>query len=108
MDIPPTASNLGGKRKAVGKSIKFHLGRSIREILLTFEASATLLSQIEGLLNSRLLESLREDPEVVNALTPGHFLIGKAINSVPEPSLREINEFWMCRWTNFLQITQQF
>ena len=89
---PSAAPHMGGKWEAVVKSVKFHLRRTIGDTLLTFEALATLLTQIEGLLNSRPLEPLSEDPEDVNALTPGHFLIGKAINSLPEPSLLKMNE----------------
>ena len=60
--------HMGGKWEAVVKSIKFHLRRIIGDTLLTFEASVILLTQIEGLLNSRPLEPLSEDPEDVNAL----------------------------------------
>ena len=83
---------MGCKWEAVVKSIKFHLRRTIGDTLLTFVVSVTLLTQIEGLLNSRPLEPLSEDPEDVIALTPGHFLIGTALNSVPEPSLLNLNE----------------
>ena len=105
---PPAAPHMGGKWEAVVKSIKFHLRRTIGATLLTFEASATLLSQIEGLLNSRPLEPFSEDPEDINALTPGHFLIGKAINSVSEPSLLKLNESRLSRWQLIQRITQQF
>ena len=99
---------MGGKWKAVVKSIKFHLRRTIGDTLLTFEASVTLLTQIEGLLNSRPLEPLSEDPEDVIALTPGHFLIGTALNSVPEPSLLNLNESRLSKWQLIQRMTQQF
>ena len=69
---PPAAPHMGGKWEAVIKSVKFHFRRTIGDNLLTCAVSATLLTQIEGLLNSRPLEPLSEDPEDVNALTPGH------------------------------------
>ena len=69
-----------GKWEAAVKSIKFHLRRTIGETLLIFEAAATLLTQIEGSLNSRPLEPLSEHREDGNALTPVHFFIGKIIN----------------------------
>ena len=105
---PPAAPHMGGKWEAVVKSIKFHLRMTIGNTLLTFEASATLLTQIEGLLNSRPLEPLSEDPEDINALIPGHFLIGKAINAVPEPSLLKLDESRLSRWQLIQRITQQF
>ena len=83
---------MGGKWVAAVKTVKFYLRLTIGDNLLTFKASATLLTQIEGLINSRPLELLSEDPEDVNALTPGHFLIDKAINSLPKSSLLKMNE----------------
>ena len=68
----------------------------------------SLLTEIEGLLNSRPLEPLSEDPEDVNTLTPGYFLIGKAIDSLPEPSLLKINESRLSRWQLIQRITQPF
>ena len=105
---PPAAPHMGGKWEAVVKSIKFHLRRTIGDTLLTFEASVTLLTQIEGLLNSRPLEPLSEDPEDVIALTPGHFLIGTTLNSVPEPSLLNLNESRLSKWQLIQRMTQQF
>ena len=105
---PPAAPHMGGKWEAVVKSIKFHLRRTIGDTLLTFEASVTLLTQIEGLLNSRPLEPLSEDPEDVIALTPGHFLIGTALNSVLEPSLLNLNESRLSKWQLIQRMTQQF
>ena len=99
---------MGSKWEAIVKSIKFHLRRTIGDTFLTFEASATLLTQIEGLLNLKPLEPLSEDPENINALTPGHFPIGKAINLVPELSSLKLNESRLSRWQLIQRITQQF
>ena len=105
---PPAAPHMGGKWEAVVKSIKFHLRRTIGDNLLTFEASTTLLTQIEGLLYSRPLEPHSEDPEDISALTPGHFLIGKIINSVPEPSLLKLIESRLSNWQLIQRMMQQF
>lgn len=42
----------------------------------TFEEISTLLTQIESCLNSRPLRALTDDPDDLDALTPGHLLIG--------------------------------
>lgn len=47
---------------------------------------STLLTQIEACLNSRQLQSLSNDPEDIEALTLGPFLIGTPFPAVPEPS----------------------
>ncbi|XP_024940200.1 uncharacterized protein LOC112494270 [Cephus cinctus] len=87
---PPGAPNFGGKWEAGVKSVKHHLRRVIGEQTLTYEEMATLLTQIEAVLNSRPLCPLTDDPDDLTALTPGHFLIGNALAIIPEPSLEEI------------------
>lgn len=102
---PPAALHVGGKWEAAVKSIKHHLRRTIGETLLTFEETTTLLSQIEAILNSRPLEPLSDDPDDVSALTPGHFLIGSALTTIPEPCLTDLAISRLSRW-QFIQ--QQF
>ncbi|XP_034944084.1 uncharacterized protein [Chelonus insularis] len=60
---PPAAPHMGGKWKSVVKSLKFHLTRTVKESLFTFEEITTLLTQIEAILNSRPLEPISDDPE---------------------------------------------
>ena len=105
---PPGAPHFGGKWEAAVKSVKFHLKRTIGDSLLTFEELSTLLSQIEAVLNSRPLEPLSEDPDDLTALTPGHFLIGEAQTTVPEPSLDEGNLSRLSRWQLIQQKLQSF
>ncbi|XP_043498438.1 uncharacterized protein LOC122521747 [Polistes fuscatus] len=88
---PPAALYMCGKWEAAVKSLKFHVERTVGDTLLTYEEASTLLAQIEAILNSRPLEPLKDDPEDTTALTPGHFLIGTALNAVPEPSLLDVS-----------------
>ncbi|XP_077282591.1 uncharacterized protein LOC143908707 [Temnothorax americanus] len=105
---PPGAPHMGGKWEAVVKSVKFHLRRTIGETLLTTEELTTLLTQIEAILNSRPLEPLSDDPEDVSALTPGHFLIGGLLTTIPEPSLIDLATPRLSRWQLIQQRIQQF
>ncbi|XP_071576020.1 uncharacterized protein [Temnothorax nylanderi] len=105
---PPGAPHMGGKWEAVVKSVKFHLRRTIGETLLTTEELTTLLTQIEAILNSRPLEPLSDDPEDVSALTPGHFLIGGPLTTIPEPSLIDLATSRLSRWQLIQQHVQQF
>ncbi|XP_063975158.1 uncharacterized protein LOC135161485 [Diachasmimorpha longicaudata] len=95
---PPSAPHFGGKWEAAVKSVKFHLTRAIGNDLLTFEELTTLLTQIEAVLNSRPLEPLTDDPEDLSASTPGHFLIGQAPTTLPEPALDDSNLARLTRW----------
>lgn len=100
---PPAAPNFGGIWEAAVKSMKHHLRRVIGDATLTYEEMATLLCQVEACLNSRPLQAMSDDPEDFAALTPGHFLVGSALNAVPEPSLTDEKLTRLSRW----QLLQQ-
>lgn len=59
--------------------MKFHLKRVEGMKSLPFEQFSTLLIQIEAVLNSRPIHPLSDDPSDVQALTPGHFMIGEPL-----------------------------
>ncbi|RLU18151.1 hypothetical protein DMN91_010394 [Ooceraea biroi] len=88
---PPAAPHFGGKWEAAVKSAKFHLKRIIGDAVLTYEEFSTLLTQIESILNSRPLCAISKDPEDLEVLTPGHFLIGEPLATIPEPSLNDVS-----------------
>lgn len=89
--IPPRAPHFGGLWEAGVKSAKSLLSRSVGKQPMTFEELTTTFARIECLLNSRPLCSLTEDPTTFDFLTPGHFLIGGPLSSLPEPSLNTLS-----------------
>jgi len=100
---PPASPHFGGQWEAVVKSVKHHLRRVVGDTLLTYEEMNTLLTQIEAVLNFRFFTPLSNDPENLEALTPGHFLTGSAFKAIPEPSLLSVKCSRLSRW----QLTQQ-
>lgn len=82
--IPERAPHFGGLWEAAVKSMKKHLHRIMGNARLTFEELTTVLCQIEACLNSRPLTPLPSEPEV-EALTPGHFLIARPLEAIPDP-----------------------
>lgn len=77
--MTPAAPHQGGIYEAAVKSMKFHLKRIVGMKVLPYEQLLTLLLQIEAILNSRPLHPLNDDPSDIQALTPGHFLIGEPL-----------------------------
>lgn len=77
--MTPAAPHQGGIYEAAVKSMKFHLKRIVGQRILQFEQMYTLLNQIEAILNSRPLHPLNDDPNDMQALTPGHFLVGEPL-----------------------------
>ncbi|RLU19839.1 hypothetical protein DMN91_008398 [Ooceraea biroi] len=87
---PPSTLHFGEKWEAGVKSVKGHLRRIIGDTVLTYEELSTFLTQVEAILNSRPLVALSDDPADLSALTPGHFLVGSALTTIPEPSMQDI------------------
>ncbi|XP_052561950.1 uncharacterized protein LOC120426986 [Culex pipiens pallens] len=88
--IPPRAPNFGGLWEAAVKVAKKHLVRQLGNSLLSFEELTTVLTAIEGCMNSRPLTRLSEDPNDLSALTPAHFLVKNMIRPLPEPDVRDV------------------
>ncbi|XP_037809036.1 uncharacterized protein LOC119601875 [Lucilia sericata] len=92
------APHFGGLWEAAVKSAKGHLTRTLDNTRLTYEELATAMIEIEAVLNSRPISPLSSDPSDFEALTPGHFLIGAPLRSLPERDVptNEINklEYW--------------
>nr|XP_012150523.1 PREDICTED: uncharacterized protein LOC105663788 [Megachile rotundata] len=106
--LPPAAPHFGGLWEAGVKSVKHHLRRVLGASTPTVEEFSTLLCNIESCLNSRPLAPLKDDIDSFDALTPGHFLIGTALKSIPMPSVFDKPENRLNRWTLMRQKYEQF
>lgn len=107
--VSPGAPHHGGIYEAAVKSVKHHLIRVIGETTLTFEEYQTILSQVESYVNSRPIHALSNDPTDLNALSPGHFLIGEPLVGIPETNdFRETPENRLDRWEHLQKMQQHF
>ncbi|GFX89906.1 integrase catalytic domain-containing protein [Trichonephila clavipes] len=104
--IPPKSPHFGGLWEAGVKSVKHHLKRAIGNLHFTFEEFETIMIQVEGILNSRPLTPLSSDADNFDVLTPGHFLIGRPITSIPEPNLIDVNENRLSRRKKITKVVQ--
>lgn len=61
------------------------------------------------MVNSRPIAPLNDDHTTLNALTPGHFLIGEALIRIPdEDDFRDIPFNRLTRWHHLQKMTQHF
>lgn len=88
--MTPAAPHQGGIYEAAVKSMKYHLKRIAGARVMEYVQFGTPLCGIEAVLNSRPLTPLTDDPEDMQALTPGHFLIGEPF--VLPPVFQHVNE----------------
>ncbi|KAL0832416.1 hypothetical protein ABMA28_000653 [Loxostege sticticalis] len=105
---PAYAPHFGGLYESAVKSAKHHLKRIAFRSHLTFEELCTLLTQIEAILNSRPLSPLSSDPNDLNPLTPGHFLIGRSFTTIPSHSYHQYNINRLTRYERIEALRQHF
>lgn len=104
---PPVVPQFGGLWEAAILRSKNHLKRVIDTQMLTYEKLQTLITQIEGILNSRLTP-ISSDPYDLCALTPGHFLIDQPIPAIPKSDIFEVFANRLTRWRLLRQCHQSF
>ncbi|XP_070144937.1 uncharacterized protein [Drosophila kikkawai] len=105
MVVVVVAPHFGGLWEAAVKSVKGLLNRTLANTRLTFE-ELTTVTEVESILNSRPLSPLSTDPNDLAALTPGHFLVGDSLRSLPEPSVEDSKVDHLERWQRVSAIKQ--
>ncbi|XP_075150623.1 uncharacterized protein LOC142224721 [Haematobia irritans] len=106
--IPAGAPHMGGLWEAGVKSFKLHFRRQIGNVRFTFEEFSTVLARIEACLNSRPLCPQSDNPQELDALTPGHFLIGAPLLAPAEPVITEQPLSLVNRFRKVQALAQQF
>ena len=97
--IPEHAPQFGGLWESAVKSFKTHLYRIVGTTRLTFEELTTVLVQIEACLHSRPLGVIPHyNDEGIEVLTPGHFLISRPIEALPDSDISYQRLSILCHW----------
>lgn len=107
--IPVYSPHMGGLWEAAVKSCKYHLKRVVGSALLTYEEFATILTQVEGMLNSRPLCPIpSSDCNEIPILTPAHFLIGRTPISLPDYDYTTVPARSLTHFQQLQQLQQDF
>jgi len=77
--ITPRAPWHGGFYERLNKSLKDPLRFAVAKGSIQLQDFLTIISQIEALINSRPLTSIKDDISDEFVLTPAHFLVGKSL-----------------------------
>ena len=107
--IPPRAPHFGGLWEAGIKSCKTLLRKIVGVQTLTFEELYTVLTQVEAALNSRPISPMSSDPNDLNVLSPGHFLIGSPLDAWPDATdSKNLTLNPQQRWKLMQQLSRSF
>jgi hypothetical protein len=106
--IPPHGPHFGGIWESGVKSVKGHLRKVFGSQSFTYEELDTVLAKISCALNSRPIHPMSNSPDDLDALTPGHFLIGRPMNAIPHPDLQHLKWNRLDRWQKIQHATQDF
>lgn len=88
---PPGGPHHGGLQEASVKSVKHHLKRVLGSFSPTIEEMSTLLCKVEACLNSRPITAITNNPENLQILTRGNFIIGAPLLALPGPNYVDVN-----------------
>ena len=94
---PAQAPLFGGLWEATVKSFNGHFRKIVGEVNLMFEELSTVACQIEACTNSRPLIQLPEPADGMDILTPGHFLIGRPLDALPDTPIDNVKAIHVLR-----------
>ncbi|XP_050546118.1 uncharacterized protein LOC126908249 [Daktulosphaira vitifoliae] len=105
---PPSAPHFGGLWEAAVKSTKSLMVSTMGAQVWSLEEFSTILCRIEAALNSRPLTQMSSDPNDLEYLTPGHFIIGRSLLAAPEEGCEDKKLNLRHRWKVLQQSFQFF
>jgi len=101
--IPPRSPHFGGLWEAAVKTAKHHFYRAVGPSTLPQDDLRTLLCHIAAVINS-----ISENPDDLDVLTPAHFLGTAPLAMFPDPDLTGLNLNHLDRWQRITYYQQIF
>ncbi|XP_059046616.1 uncharacterized protein LOC131842114 [Achroia grisella] len=106
--ISPISPHKGGAWERLIRSVKTALKVILKERAPREETLATLLTEIENMVNSRPLTHVSVEPGSMETLTPNHFLIGSSSN-LPIPGVFDDGDLHLRKmWRTAQRLTDMF
>lgn len=106
--IPLASPHWGGIWESGIKCVKHHLKRTMGNTTLIYEELYTLLTEIEGILNSRSLCAVGDTQDDIDYLTPSHFLIGSHMHSIAASNVFDVPVNRLSAYRQLTHIKQCF
>ena len=104
---PPAASHMGGVWERQIRTVRKVLRSVMTEQIVDDEALSTLMCLVEGIVNSRPLTAVSDDPEDFAPLTPNHLLMLNA-NVVLPPGVFTKDDIYRARWRRIQYLADLF
>ena len=95
---PPYDSHMGGVWERVIRSIRKILTALLGQQLVNEEMLRTLMAEVQGILNSRPLMPVSNDPNDLEPLTPSHLLLLRANPNMPPRVFVKEDTYCKRRW----------
>ncbi|KAK0144597.1 hypothetical protein N1851_017050 [Merluccius polli] len=105
---PPAASHFGGVWERQIRTIRKVLYSIVKQETIDDEGLHTLMCDVEAIINSRPITRVSNDPNDLEALTPNHLLLMKAITPLP-PGIFDRNDVYSRRrWRQIQYLADLF
>ena len=106
---PPEAPHMGGSWERLIQGIKRSLVIVLKDTVLDDYSLSTVFTEVENMANNRPLTTISDDVDDFEALTPNHFLIGRANPHFPlDVKEMDIKPCFRKRWKQILAVSTHY
>ena len=105
---PPAGSHYGGAWERCIRTVRKVLNALVREQVLDDEGLATLMCEVESIVNSRPLTKVSDDARDLEPLTPNHLLLLRPGPSLPPGTFTREDLYSRRRWRQVQYLSDVF
>ena len=99
---------MGGVWERMVRSVKKILKVMMKQSVVEGEVLHTVLTEVEGVLNSRPISQLHQDSRDAEPLTPNHLLLMRPSGCLPPGVFQKSDSFGVRRWRQVQYLADQF